>query len=191
MIGIYKITCIANGKVYIGSSNNISKRIKEHYNNLRKQKHINIYFQRLWNKYGENTFIAEVIITCIEEYRFKLEQWFLTNTSNKINLSETVVVNEGQPLKESTKKKISDKLKQINPPHRDAHIRAVGTLNGAKNGMAVARKVKVTLDGVESIYDSVTECANKTGISRSGITGILNNYGANRGSRIKYKFSYV
>ena len=30
MIGIYKITNISSGKVYIGQSNNIQRRFKEH-----------------------------------------------------------------------------------------------------------------------------------------------------------------
>ena len=37
MIGIYKITKIENGKSYIGQSNNIERRFKEHQISFRKQ----------------------------------------------------------------------------------------------------------------------------------------------------------
>ena len=35
MIGIYKITNIVNGKVYIGSSKNVEDRINKHKSNLK------------------------------------------------------------------------------------------------------------------------------------------------------------
>lgn len=59
--GIYKITCTANGKIYIGSSNNPARRWIEHKSNLRTNKHHNSYLQRAWNKYGESSFCFEVL----------------------------------------------------------------------------------------------------------------------------------
>lgn len=58
---IYKIENIANGKVYIGQTVNVSKRFKEHKNDLRNNNHHNVYLQRAWNKYGENSFVFEII----------------------------------------------------------------------------------------------------------------------------------
>jgi group I intron endonuclease len=55
-VGIYELRCNITNKVYIGSSKNISKRIREHINNLRKNKHGNSYLQRAWKKYSENSF---------------------------------------------------------------------------------------------------------------------------------------
>jgi group I intron endonuclease len=57
MEGIYKIENIINGKLYIGSSVNIDKRIKRHKNDLIKNKHINCYLQREFNKYGIHSYI--------------------------------------------------------------------------------------------------------------------------------------
>ena len=65
---IYKIKNIVNGKVYIGQTTNISKRIKEHKNDLRNNNHHNIYLQRAWNKYGENSFVFEIIDEADEKY---------------------------------------------------------------------------------------------------------------------------
>jgi len=39
IIGIYKITNTKNNKVYIGESNNIYKRWKEHIDDLNNNKH--------------------------------------------------------------------------------------------------------------------------------------------------------
>ena len=58
--GIYKITNNVNGKFYIGSSQNISRRWYDHKRELRIQKHHNKYLQRAWNKYGEENFSFEI-----------------------------------------------------------------------------------------------------------------------------------
>lgn len=62
--GIYKITCTATGKVYIGSSINITKRWKSHQRELKNNKHKNRSLQEDYNKYGESYFNYTVIEIC-------------------------------------------------------------------------------------------------------------------------------
>ena len=64
LCGIYKITCVVNNKCYIGQSKSIKKRWYAHKSELRKGTHQNKYLQRLYNKYGEETFVFEVIEEC-------------------------------------------------------------------------------------------------------------------------------
>lgn len=59
--GIYKITCTANGKIYIGSSNNLRRRWTEHRTALNRNNHVNKHLQRAWNKYGGQSFQFEVL----------------------------------------------------------------------------------------------------------------------------------
>ncbi len=59
--GIYTITNTVNGKIYIGSSSDIEARWSEHTRKLRNGVHGNIYLQRSWVKYGEESFKFEVI----------------------------------------------------------------------------------------------------------------------------------
>ena len=59
--GIYKITCLINGKVYVGSALNISSRFRRHETNLYKNIHANKHLQNTYNKYGPNQFLYEVI----------------------------------------------------------------------------------------------------------------------------------
>lgn len=75
--GVYKITCLCNGKIYIGSSNDIPKRWGEHIRTLNDNKHHNIYLQKEWNIYGQEQFKFEVVKTCDEKDRFMFEQQYL------------------------------------------------------------------------------------------------------------------
>ena len=59
--GVYKITNIANGKVYIGSSLHIRSRWKEHFNKLCLGKHHSSHLQRAWDLYGAENFIFEIL----------------------------------------------------------------------------------------------------------------------------------
>ena len=59
--GIYIISCIETDKVYIGESLNVSRRILKHFTNLRKNMHHNPILQAIFNKYGEETMIVDVL----------------------------------------------------------------------------------------------------------------------------------
>lgn len=68
MITIYKITNIVSEKIYIGKTKQkLSKRISEHFNLLRNNKHYNKYIQSSYNKYGKDSFSIESIDTCEEK----------------------------------------------------------------------------------------------------------------------------
>lgn len=75
--GIYKITCVMNKKIYIGSALNLRRRKAEHLYYLRKNKHDNPILQNAWNKHGGQAFTFEVLelvlpmsITAREQYWF-------------------------------------------------------------------------------------------------------------------------
>jgi group I intron endonuclease len=62
MIGVYKITNTADGKVYIGSTAiDTDHRWSTHRALLRTGKHYNRHLQNAWNKYGESVFTFEVV----------------------------------------------------------------------------------------------------------------------------------
>ena len=62
--GIYCITNLTDTKVYVGKATNLKGRISAHKHLLRKDKHVNIYLQRAWNKYGEANFEFSIIQEC-------------------------------------------------------------------------------------------------------------------------------
>lgn len=85
--GIYKIICIANGKIYVGSSVNLQKRWISHRSQLRSNKHHCSHLQRTWNKYGEQLFIFEVIELTTPDILIDREQYWLDNLNPELNES--------------------------------------------------------------------------------------------------------
>jgi group I intron endonuclease len=61
MAVIYRITNMANGKYYIGSSELFARREWQHKYDLRRGVHKNPKLQAAWNKYGEEMFVFEVV----------------------------------------------------------------------------------------------------------------------------------
>lgn len=76
--GIYRITCVVTGKIYVGSAMNLRKRWKDHSFYLQRNEHHNPKLQAAWNKYGPDAFTFEVLelvlsmsLTAREQYWFK------------------------------------------------------------------------------------------------------------------------
>lgn len=84
--GIYKITNILNGDFYIGSTNDMKERWRQHIILLSKNRSPNTHMQRAVNKYGIDNFTFEIIATTIKEYQVKLEQWFIDSLKPKYNI---------------------------------------------------------------------------------------------------------
>ena len=76
MIGIYKITNKLNGKVYVGQSNDIERRFKEHQQKGESSK---IPLDIAIQKYGKDNFTYEIIEECsLEELNPKEQYWIIT-----------------------------------------------------------------------------------------------------------------
>jgi len=74
----------ATGQCYVGQSQRVKKRIKEHFRLLRWGKHSNPHLQHAYDKYGANNFVGEVEVYCedvadldlIENLFISGEAWF-------------------------------------------------------------------------------------------------------------------
>lgn len=80
-MGIYKITCLNNGKFYFGQTKRLRERWRDHLSALRSNRHDNPRLQSCFNKYGEDSLVFELIIECSQEFLTTLEQnmldyWF-------------------------------------------------------------------------------------------------------------------
>lgn len=59
--GIYTITNKFNGKIYVGYSTNMSRRMYKHQRDLKANEHANPHLQSAYNHYGEDCFDFEVL----------------------------------------------------------------------------------------------------------------------------------
>jgi len=72
---IYGIKHLLSGKIYIGSTTKPKSRKKQHFSDLRKNRHCNKHLQRAFNKYGEGAFQWLVIETTTEDLAFREKYW--------------------------------------------------------------------------------------------------------------------
>lgn len=127
--GIYKITCIVNNKIYIGSAVNLKVRWKRHQNELKKNKHVNIILQNTYNKYGIDKFIFKIIeIVDDTNILFEREQFYLDTFKpfGKYGFNIKTIATGGgnfdeHPNKDEIYKKISKTKKEQNLIVSDEH----------------------------------------------------------------------
>lgn len=103
MIGIYKITNLENGKIYIGQSVDIEERWKQHKwkafnsNELAYNSAIHAAFR----KYGLDKFVCEVIEECSIEQLDEKERYWIS-TLNSITPNGYNILEGGQKYRKTT-----------------------------------------------------------------------------------------
>ena len=79
IVCIYKITNLIDGKIYIGSTKDLKKRIASHRYSLNSNRHHNQKLQNAWNKYGGGSFVLDIIEICSIGDRYNIEQMYLND----------------------------------------------------------------------------------------------------------------
>lgn len=153
---------IANCKLYIGSSVNLSARFRKHISELRRRKHHNQYLQNSFNKYGEENFVFVVLEFVRDEKKVtEIEQLYIELFSHNVlyNMNVNATNNLGLKRKSATKnskevyqfsmdgvlikewKSIDDAATSLNIPWR--------------NIMNMCQKTKTKVNGVTYFTKSV------------------------------------
>lgn len=127
--GIYTITNLINGKILVGESKNVQKRLNEHKTKLRGNYHENDYLQKAFNKYKEENFTFELLEECDIQFLLSQENYWcnlldshndkfgyniLQTGPNKVNRKRTkpLTLNQKETLKKSLMgRKFSDVTK--------------------------------------------------------------------------------
>jgi len=142
--GIYMIENTVNNHIYIGSSNDITKRIRQHFNSLSKNYYDGTYFQNSFNVRGKDSFVGSVLITCHPDMLLFYEQQFIDAWKPDYNVSkiagrpewtdelrrkQSIVMqgnkrSKGRIYSEDTIKKMS--MSAIGKKHSDEHNKNMG-----------------------------------------------------------------
>lgn len=116
---IYQIRHIESGRVYVGSTNDPSKRWKAHRRELDRGTHHSEYLQRAWNKYGTDAFVFEIIepVLFIEDLISREQYWIdalhACDEDHGFNCAPTAGSTLGVQPSEATRKERSERLKAL------------------------------------------------------------------------------
>jgi len=165
LCGIYKITNILNGKMYVGSSVNINKRWIKHRWELNKGRHGNEYLQRAWNQYGAENFIFEIIEETTLENIISREQYWLDSLNvcdNKVgyNLAKCAEASgRGLIRTEETRENMSEAQK--GKKHSEEHKKKISE---ARKGHRNA--TKLTEEQVREIKKAISDGTKDMALAR-------------------------
>ncbi|MFC6519811.1 GIY-YIG nuclease family protein [Undibacterium arcticum] len=178
--GLYEIRNLVGGIRYIGSSEDLGKRLGAHRNQLRKGIHGNRLLQGAWNKYGEAAFAFRVAALLVEADQFPTEgRWIkacLADGELLYNLADDVLA-PGKGYKHTPetralrrlitiarfadpneRKKVSDSAKRT---LADPEIRAKRSAQRrAENADPAMRKKRS--DGMKAYYANTPGAREKT-----------------------------
>lgn len=166
--GIYMLKCRVNGKRYIGQSINIKRRMNEHKN----CKSFAPLICKAIAKYGWDSFDKTVLEFCPVEELDEKEIYYIAKLKPEYNLTEGGDSPKGYKHSPETK----ELLKQLAKKQWED-----------ENQQKLFKKPIICIDTGE-IFDSVKSAAAKVGVSRSGISMILNGRGKTAGG---YRWAYL
>lgn len=114
--GIYIITCIPNGYIYVGrTKQNFNIRWSQHTSDLKYGKHCSPIFQNCFNKYGLHNFSFDVLERCEGVDLVKREQYWIDLLQPNINISKNATASNALCGRDNPayRKDIDDKKDQI------------------------------------------------------------------------------
>lgn len=114
--GVYCITCVPTGKVYVGQAVDISKRWAHHRWDLNRGRSGHIHLQRAWTKYGQASFEFTVLEWVDVERLTEREQHFIDQLKAcsdqcGFNIRSIADSNRGVKLSAETRAKMSAAMK--------------------------------------------------------------------------------
>lgn len=145
--GVYKITCVTTGKVYVGSAaRSFRRRFQDHRYNLRAGTHHTIRLQRAYNKYGADAFSFEVILICRQDDVIVYEQIVIDAVRPTLNSSPTAGSSRGVKHSVEMRARCSARMRQ---EYTAGRVSPLPTLQKTPefNARLRAGKAKAWVDG--------------------------------------------
>jgi hypothetical protein len=189
---------MANGKVYIGQSTNVVRRIICHKSLLKNGIHYNEYLQKAFQKHGEESFSFSVLCEC-EENELDLKERqeimirFSTDRAFGYNLESGG--HENRFATEETKKKLSSVKKGV-PKSLEWRAKLSARQIGMKRSQETRRKLSEKSRGNKNCLGRViseearkrmSDAMNKPEVKQR-LSEIRKNYWANRRAAMAERF---
>lgn len=160
--GIYKITNLTNGKIYIGQSIRVRGRIREHIGNRKGQ-----LITSAIKKYGKENFKFEVLIYCEKEFLDNLEIYFIKENNclvpngyniqrggqNNIHIKKSRKTNTW--LNKNLPKETRNKMAESNSGENNSQSKEVEDITGR-------------------IWKCLRDCAKELDVRLSALSSMLN-----------------
>lgn len=170
--GVYRIINTANGKIYIGSSIDLSTRWRKHRYDLRSNKHPNRKLQNSWNKHSESMFRFEIIELILPMFLLEREQYWLDKLHPEYNIAISAKApNLGLKASPETRAKMSianlGNKRNLGKKRSPESIEKTRLANlGKKRSPEVLAKMKIALTG-RKLSD---ETRQKMSVSHKGLS---------------------
>lgn len=186
---VYEIINSLDGKRYIGSTFHFQKRIKNHFRNLKINKHCNNKFQNAYNKYGRDSF--EVVILAEEKDNTKLRELetFYLQSYGKLRLYNIALYAETPALGVSpsaeTRKKIGDahrgnQYSKGKSPSQETREKLRLSSTGKKRSEACRKKISAnskTLNTIRYLGIEARKVKDNNGVIYESMTAAAKFYG--------------
>lgn len=135
--GVYEIVNTVNGKRYIGSSVNLSRRRSAHYADLEGSRHGNAHLQSAFDKYGIDNFEFRTLLLCDPENCLMYEQMCIDALKPEYNILPTAGNRLGSAASDEARRKNSEAHKGIRPSEETR-----AKLSEASKGHVVSEETK-------------------------------------------------
>lgn len=188
--GIYAIYNKINGKLYIGSSSELTKRLRQHLSNLKANRHTNKHLQRAYNKYGGENFEMQILAKVPENEILYYEQNLIDTLGieNLYNILPTANSRRGWKPSDETRALWSKQRRGIKPTEETklAARKTYRDNGGNKNKIAILQ-IDVFTDECIKEWDSAYSASQELNIQRNKITAVCR---GRRNTAGNYKWKY-
>jgi len=176
--GIYCIRNLISGRVYVGSSIKLRRRLQEHRRQLRAGVHIAKAMQRSWNKHGEASFEFSVIEAVEAERLIEREQFWidrLNAASRTKGFNSAPTAGNCLGVRHSAETRAKQSAARKGVPKSPEHRKAIGDaqvgkiISDAQRAVAAANTRKF-FDAHPEARERMREVGRRNGLARRGST---------------------
>ena len=193
--GIYTITAKHSGELYVGSSSRcFYTRAKQHLSSLRKGNHGNRRLQNIFNKYGEDGLVFEILEEYPKHLCLAMEQYWFNIAKPELNLNQVTPSRLGSKLtKEQIEKQrqkiVTEETKQKIREARAKQVMTEEMLERRGNTLKAMFNTPICCSNGKE-YDSLLAAELDLNIPASSISRIVRGYTHHSRTRHGLNFWY-